>query len=86
MAAARLALMGRDPQEAWKTHSRSTATREAPDLDIDAGKNYFVTFVVKEREVEFAVPDESYVACSEDAGGLLVYKGEQFQHFIPRVR
>lgn len=85
MAAAKLGLLGSNPQQAWEAYSRSAARSEAEDLNVAEGRNYFVTFLVNGHEIEFAVPEDSYGACAENAEGLLVYQGEAFRHFIPRI-
>ncbi len=86
MAVAELGLLGSNPQEAWEAYSRAAARSEAKDLNIAEGKNFFVTFLVNGEEIEFAVPEESYTAATEDLEGLLVYQRQAFRHFIPRVR
>lgn len=82
---ARLSLMGRQRDEAWKAYSRRMARGDVSELDIAAGTNYFVTFDVNGQENEFSVPEDYYVKCSEGAEGLLVYQGEEFMRFVPDV-
>lgn len=82
---AELGMMGNQRDEAWKAYSHEMRRGNVPEIDLAAGSNYFVTFAVNGQETEFSVPEEYYIKCSEGAVGLLVYRGEEFMHFIPDV-
>lgn len=86
MSAARLGLMGRDPNSAAKAFLKASASPDVPSVEIATGANYFVTFSISGREAEFAVPEESYIQAAEGLTGLLVFQGEQFKHFIPGIK
>jgi|GEM_PF-2455715 len=82
---ARLGMLGNQRSDAWKAYSHEMAKGDVPELDLAAGTNYFVTFDVNGQEIEFSTPEDYYVKCDEGVGGLLVYRGEEFMHFIPDV-
>lgn len=82
MAAARLATMGRYPKSAAKAFLKTAASSDAPSIEIAGGVDYYVTFSINGREVEFTVPEDSYIRADEGASGLLVFQGEQFNDFI----
>ncbi|MEN6372378.1 MAG: hypothetical protein ABFD64_10235 [Armatimonadota bacterium] len=86
MAAARLGMMGRDPQTAAKAYSKLVTQDDVPELELAAGSNYLVTFGFNDRECEFAVSEADYIKCDEGTEGLLVFRGEEFKYFIPNVR
>lgn len=44
---------------------------------------YSVVFTIQGREREFYVPEQAYIRCEDGTEGLLVFRGEQFKHFIP---
>lgn len=79
-------MLGRQRDEAWKAYSRRMAKGDVSELDIARGTNYFVTFDVNGQENEFSTPEDYYAKCSEGEEGLLVYRGEEFMHFIPDIR
>lgn len=81
----RLGLHGQQRDEAWKAYSRRMAKGDMLEVDLARGTNYFVTFDINGQENEFSVPEDYYMKCNEGAGGLLVYRGEKFMHFIPDV-
>lgn len=82
----RLGLLGRQRDEAWKAYSRRMAKGDVPEIDLAAGSNFFVTFDVNGQEKEFSVPEDYYIKSSEGTEGQLVYRGEEFMHFIPDER
>jgi len=81
----RLGLMGNQRDDAWKAYSRRMAKDQVSELDLVRGTNYFVTFGVNGQEMEFTVPEEGYIGCSEGSEGLLVYRGEEFMRFVVGV-
>jgi len=84
-AEAQLGLQGRQHREAWRAYSRKMAGGEVSEVELASGTNYFVTFLADGNEVEFCTPEDDYIRCNEGAQGLLVYRGEEFVHFIPGV-
>lgn len=84
MWAARMGLRGRNPGKAAKAYLNSAA-KDLPEIEVAGGNDYFVTFAFSGREEEFLVPEDAYVRCEEGSEGLLVFRGEQFRHFIPDV-
>lgn len=82
---ARLGLLGRQRDEAWRAYSREMAKGDVPEVDLATGTNYFVTFDIKGQEKEFSTPEDYFIKCNEGIEGLLVYRGEEFTHFIPDV-
>lgn len=81
----RLGLLGRQREQAWRAYSRHMARGDVTELDLARGTNYFVTFGIKEQEKEFSMPEDYFVKCDDGVEGLLVYRGEEFMHFIPDV-
>jgi len=55
------------------------------ETSVTQGTTCYVTFAFGGKEMELAVPISSYRAVEEDMDGLLVFRGEQFKHFIPGV-
>lgn len=47
---------------------------------------YSVVFQIAGREVEFYVPEQAYIQCEDGTEGLLVFRGEQFKHFMPDIK
>lgn len=86
MAAARLGMMGRDPHRAAKAYLRSAAVGDAPEIEIAGGTDYFVTFTLGGHEEEFLVTEQAYIRCEDGTEGLLVFRGEQFKHFMPDIK
>jgi hypothetical protein len=85
MTAARLGMMGRDPKSAAKAWAQSAGRNDSPELTFASGVDYFMTFDVKGKEMEFVVPESIYTAASEGAEGLLIYQKEKFKYFVLRV-
>ena len=81
-AAARLGMMGRDPQSAAKAWAKSAGQNDSPELTFASGVYYFVTFDVAGKEMEFVVPESTYTSATEGAQGLLVYQREKFRYFV----
>ena len=86
MAAARLGMLGRHPEEAAKAWHRAAQSPDVPEITIYEGIDFYVTFSFNGREVEFKVPGEVYVKSPKGTDGLLVFQREEFKDFIPRVR
>lgn len=85
MAAARLGTLGRDPESAAKAYLKSAASSDAPEIEIMGGVDYYVTFDVNGRETELRVSETAYIQAQEGDEGLLVFRGERFMQFTPRV-
>lgn len=84
-AAARLGMLGRDPEAAKKAYIRSLKSPGTPELHIAGGNDYFVTFAFEGREEEFMVPEDAYENAPEGAEGLLVFQGVVFRGFHRKV-
>lgn len=80
-----IGIYGRDARAAWHAWSYRLGRENVAEAPIVEGKDYYVTFDFEGREMEFSVSEDDYVQADENVEGLLVYRGEQFRHFIPGV-
>lgn len=65
--------------------SRNSSGGIYDDATVAEGVDCYVTFRFDGRELELSVPQKVYITLDEGTEGLLVYRGEQFKHFIAGV-